>query len=569
MKLAEYISFANKVKKENQYEKKINICILRSFTCEMLESMLITNCYNDGYVTNIHLGKYNQFFSEALNASSDIYATNPDIFMLAIRIEDFYPVIFDEYYTELPAMEDHIENICSQIYSVIESINKHSKTTILLNSFTRPYFEPSGIYLEQSSFSVENIINRINIRLNSILSVFNNVYFVGVENIIRELGLSNSYDLKMWNIAKNPYSFKFYELLALKYSQYVSSLYGKRKKCIVLDLDNTLWKGVAAETGYNNIVMHREFQRQLKFLNQSGILLAISSKNNEADVMPVLKDHPDMILKHGDFVCFKINWNNKADNIKLISEELNIGLDSIIFIDDNAMECDLVKTFLPEVDVYCLPDNELLYPDVVKNLKYVDALALTDEDLNKTSLYLSQSSRKELKDNSVDLISYLRNLKMEIFIESITDFNISRVTQLVQKTNQFNMTAKRFTQEEIHDLIQCGYIIYVLSLKDKFGSNGVTGVIIIKQDSNDWLIENFILSCRIMGRNVEYAFMAYIFQEAMKNNIKDIKGIYVPTSKNAPVKDLYKNMGFDGVSDIWQKSVNDTFELPDYIKIER
>lgn len=325
----------------------------------------------------------------------------------------------------------------------------------------------------------------------------------------------------------------------------------KRKKCIVLDLDNTLWAGIIGEDGVEGISFDGDYPGKafaiwhegLKQLKESGIILAICSKNNEEDVMQVWKQYPNMILTNDDFAAKRINWNDKATNIQSIAEELNIGLDSMVFIDDNPSERELIRQVLPMVEVpewSSQPyDLAQLYNTVVE--KYFKVYAITEEDKVKTLQYHQNALRSEMQSRCATLEDFIKSLNIELTIRPINEISLQRVAQMTQKTNQFNLTTKRYTEQDIQQIIHNNGKIYTLSVKDRFGDSGITGCMMLIPTAEGWEIDTLLLSCRILGKGIEYAFVKHVLSQ-----IEDINIIahYYPTEKNRQVSDFYEKIGF-------------------------
>ncbi len=328
-----------------------------------------------------------------------------------------------------------------------------------------------------------------------------------------------------------------------------------RKKCLVLDLDNTLWGGVIGEDGMNGIMLNNtkegsqyyRFQKMVKNLSSLGVLLAICSKNNELDAMEVFHCHPYMLLKPEDFVTMKINWNSKTDNIKAIARELNIGLNSLVFIDDSPFERDLVKSQLPEVCVPDVPADSTKIPSwfYQEQKKYFTTLHLTEEDQKKTEMYHSQKNREEQKKRSSSLEEYLSSLHMVLDFRTAKESDIPRVVQLLQKTNQFNVATKRYTEREVKQfLANSSYWVYIASLKDRFGDNGKVAVVIVKLENDSAIIDSFLMSCRVMGRMIENHIITVLEQHLKKQGITSVYASYIPTQKNKPVAQLWDSLGY-------------------------
>ena len=331
----------------------------------------------------------------------------------------------------------------------------------------------------------------------------------------------------------------------------------KRKKCLVLDLDNTLWAGILGEDGVEGISFDGDYpgkafahwQEGLKYLKDAGVMLVLCSKNNEADVQEVWSKRANMILKAEDFVAKRINWQDKATNIQSIAKELNIGLDSIVFVDDNPTERELVRQLLPMVEVpewsshpYDLP---LLYNELIE--KYFKVYSITEEDKNKTEQYHQNSLRQQQQSQFTSLEDFVRSLNIELRIQPISAMSLQRVAQMTQKTNQFNLTTKRYTEDDIQRLLEKGACVYTLSVADKFGDNGITGCIILLPNETGWVIDTLLLSCRILGKGIEYSFVKQILSTLPNHSI--VMADYYSTEKNAQVATFYDKLGFECIDE--------------------
>lgn len=330
----------------------------------------------------------------------------------------------------------------------------------------------------------------------------------------------------------------------------------KRKKCLVLDLDNTLWGGILGEDGIAGIKIGGDYpgksfacwQNALLDLSHAGVMLTVCSKNNESDVLEAWDKNPFMILKKDDFVSWRINWQDKATNIRELAEELNIGLDSMVFIDDNPTERELIKQLLPMVEVPEFPEKPYLlmsfFDDVVN--KYFRVYSITDEDKSKTKQYKANAKRAAEQKKFHDFNDYLRSLEINIKILSLDEFILPRIAQMTQKTNQFNLTTYRYTENDIQQLAKDGCMVYAISVSDKFGDNGITGEIILRSENNATIIiDTLLLSCRILGKGIEFAFLDSILNMLYKKGYKTVKAKYIKTAKNIQVAEFYERAGFN------------------------
>lgn len=379
-----------------------------------------------------------------------------------------------------------------------------------------------------------------------------NIYIFPVKEAIADLGRNNFYSSKMWYVGSMPYSMKGMAALNELINRYTGVTKGMHKKCIAVDLDNTLWGGVIGEDGVEGIVLsnHKEgaryydTQKLLKKMKNQGVMLAILSKNNVEDVEPVYK-HPDMVLQHEDFVAEVINWDPKAKNIRDLAATLNIGLDSFVFLDDNPAEREAMKAECPEVTVIEFPKDSSLLPETVEKAyrDYFLSLEVTGEDAKKTAMYRAESQRKAEMSSAASVEDFLKKLEMTMDIHRMLPEEEKRVVQLVNKTNQFNVTTKRYSEEEIKELAEKGDVITV-HMADKYGDQGLVAVLILKYDCDQADIDTFLMSCRVMGRNAENEILARVKNLLQSKGVKSVHAAYIKTAKNAPVESLFEKLGF-------------------------
>lgn len=350
-------------------------------------------------------------------------------------------------------------------------------------------------------------------------------------------------------------------------ARYLHALTHVPKKVLVLDLDNTLWGGILGEEeiqiGQDGIgYAYYLFQQVLLELKQKGILLALCSKNNEADVLEVFQKNPNMLLKLHDFAAFRINWATKLENLHSLSEELRLGLDSFTFFDDSPFEREQLKKLLPQLDLIEVPTDPSYYVEALSNYWGFDALRLTQEDLLRAESYSQEAKRKALQKKSSSLEEFFESLQMEAEIAPLNDSNLERVKQLVHKTNQFNLTTRRYSEDELKRLA-----VYTLRLRDRLGDSGLTGVIALKKANEEWTIDNLMLSCRIIGRTVEFAFLKAIAASAKREGAKRLVGRFIPSPKNQVAADFYRKAGFTQEREEWILNLEEVDKIPrDYVK---
>jgi FkbH-like protein len=346
--------------------------------------------------------------------------------------------------------------------------------------------------------------------------------------------------------------------LAQRYARYLAALYTPRRKCLVLDLDNTLWGGVIGEDGLGGIELghsgiglaYREFQMAILALHQRGVILAIASKNNRDDALAAIKAHPDMILRPEHFAALEIHWQDKAQSIVRISERLNIGLDSLVFWDDNPVERGIVRDQIPDVLVPDVPSDPSEYVRCLVDLPCFDTLTLTAEDQRRGQMYREQAERDSFLGETVqgvngsELDAYYASLEMVVDISAANDVSIPRIAQLTQRTNQFNLTTRRYSEADVRALSRDhAWRVYTLSLRDRFGDLGLVGAAMVHTQPDAWELDTFLMSCRALGRRVEEAFAAFLVRAAMTDG-KPLQGVFVPTKKTAPIQEMLERHGW-------------------------
>ena len=485
---------------------------------------------------------------ESVNASVSI-GEYDNIVQDSAKIQDVNAVlIFWEVCNFIDGLQYKI-NTLSEIdfQSLVEKIkleidlifnNLKDMPLVLINKFTSLIFDQFSLPVSR----INELTNELNFYLES--TIGENVKIVDINKVISKLSISSSVDLRYYYSSKTLYSVEFYK----QYFEYIKPIFlstaGKIKKALIFDCDNTLWKGVLGEDGFDNIKIYQEIQYLALDLAKKGVIIGICSKNNPEDVDEVLKKHQDMIIRDNDIVIKKVNWGDKASNLKLIAKELNIGTDSLVFIDDSSFEIDLIKKKLPEVRVFQVPKKEYEYGLMVRelsNLFYNSSE--TKEDERKVQIYKEQLQRTKGEESIGNIEDYLATLGLvlKVYIDDLTQ--VARISQMTQKTNQFNLTTKRYAEREITALIkEEGSTVISINVQDKYGDNGLTGLAIL--DNTQSMIGTLLLSCRVLGRNIEYQFMDVIVGIAKRNKLNELSAAYIKTNKNQQVVDFYEKCGF-------------------------
>jgi FkbH-like protein len=363
-------------------------------------------------------------------------------------------------------------------------------------------------------------------------------------------------------------------IVAKELASVAAPFFSPPRKCVVVDVDNTLWGGVIGEDGPDGISlgveypgsMYRRFQVYLKALRSQGTLLAINSKNNEHDVMDFLATSSESVLEHADFAACRINWQDKATNLRELAAELNIDLDSMVFVDDSEVECDLIASLLPQVLVRLFPKDPLRIPDFIQRFPEMDVLHVTDEDRQRADSMKANTARDALRTEAADLDSFIRSLQIRLHLRLQPEGLIPRIAQLTQRTNQFNLTTRRYTEDDIRTLMHNGFV-FTLGMADRFSDYGTVSAAILRLDGAETEIDTLLLSCRAFGREVEHVFVDRVLREMASRGYQVVRASYSPTSKNGMVADFYDRCGFqrttsDGPLVQYRRSLQDLAPNP-------
>jgi FkbH-like protein len=567
-------------------DNPLSLAVIGSSTLEPLAACLDIKTRLDGFHSSTFVGGFNTYRQEALDQKSRLYKAELDVIVLSVDAWSVLDQLFLATFVRASDKEriSLQKSLVDSVASIVEVLEKNTSAIILANNFIVPVFSPLGIVDNKQKTGLRQFIDGANAALAERFIKSNRVFIVDLDSIASDFGKSRITNWNTWYRGSVPFSEDFTPMLADEYLRYIRALKGRTKKCIVLDLDNTLWGGIIGEDGLEGIklsntspgIEYVDFQRGLLSLYNRGVILAICSKNNYDDAVKVFQEHPFQVLKEEHFAAMRINWQNKAANIADLAKEINIGLDSMVFFDDNPVERAQVSQTHPEVLVVELPKNPRLYRKTLENLNVFDVLSLTKEDLVRGEMYAGKRKRTELEQSAGSIEDFLRTLDLKVKIQPVNDFDTPRVVQLIGKTNQFNLTTRRYTDAEVRQFREDkDAIVYSMAVTDKFGDEGVVGVAIVKMKDDDWWIDSLLMSCRVIGRSAETALLARIMADARAAKAKRIIGEYIPTKKNPPAADLYENHGFDMPAEsdnngtTWILNLDtDTVEVPDWIELQ-
>jgi FkbH-like protein len=422
--------------------------------------------------------------------------------------------------------------------------------------------------------------------LRKLAGEFRGVYVLDYDALVSRHGREHWGDARKWLTVRLPIAAANLVPMAREWMRYLAPLAGRVAKVVAVDLDNTLWGGVVGEDGMAGIQVGPEYpgaayqalQQALLDLTQRGILLAIASKNNRADAMEALTNHPGMLLRPEHFAAMRIDWNEKSQNLRAIAAELNLGVDAIAFLDDNPIERQRVREEIPEAMVVELPADPMAYARAVRDYPAFERLALSEEDRQRTEYYAADRQRAALEQSAATREDFYRSLAQEAEVASVHRLTLARVAQLTQKTNQFNLTTKRYTEQQIEELARRpDWQVLSIKVRDRYADNGLVGVAITHDRGEVCEIDTFLLSCRVIGRTVETALVAHLAEEARERGLRFLEGWFLPTKKNAPAGEFYREHGFrllaeqtaDGApGQLWSLDLADTtLECPDWVRL--
>ena len=575
--LSEYIALSKNLN-DLKFDKKLKLAILSSFTLNGLNETLHVKCSEFGIRYQSYVADYNQYNQEILNTKSGLYNFSPDITFLILDVRS---LLGDYFYYPYSISSDKrkllVKEKINELENLILKFKNNTDSKLVITNFNVPSYSPNGIIETKSEFGFHEMIHEINSGLKNIVRDQNSIYVFDFNQFVSNYGEKNIFNERQFHIGDIQIAFNYIPYLAYELMSYVKPMFSINRKCIILDLDNTLWGGVIGEDGFDGIELSQlsngksfvEFQKYLLSLWQQGIILAINSKNNFDDAMKVIRDHPEMILREKHFGSIQINWNDKAQNMQKISEELNIGLDSFVFFDDDRINQERIKSEFPEILTINLESDPSTYVEKLKDLNDFNVLQRTDEDTKRGEMYSQQRQRKQFENTVSDLGEFLKQLEIKVKVKKSNEFSIPRISQLTLKTNQFNLTTRRYQEEEIRKFSNDeNFVVGCVNVLDKFGDNGITGAYIVKKNGVTWILDTFLLSCRIMGRGVEDAMLSHILEDAKNNGAEEFKAEFISTSKNKPAENFLLESGFKKEDEFWFYNLNNNISSPNHLTVE-
>ena len=530
-----------------------SLAILGNCATQHLAKAIKGYAYEEKIALTVFDADYNQIDAQVMDDSSELYQMTPDFTLFWLCTEKLY-----EEFCQSTNRSDFANQMITSLEGYWNRVNQQYKTTILQFNFIQNDDRVFGNYGNKTPDSFLFQMRKLNYLLMEKCILYKNVFIIDIEYLQQIYGEDRIKDNKLYYIAKMPLSTRILPEVAKQTIEVIKAIKGKMKKCVILDLDHTLWGGVIGDDGIENIQIGElglghafsEFQMWLKELQKRGMILAVCSKNEEATAKEPFLKHPEMVLHLEDIAMFVANWEDKASNIKRIQEALKIGMDSIVFLDDNPFERNLVKSMIPDITVPDLPEDPSQYLNYVKSLNLFETASYSETDKNRTKQYQEEMGRVKLQKQFSSYAEYLESLEMVAEAKPFDKFHFSRIAQLTQRSNQFNLRTIRYTEQEIEQLAKDKeHLTLYFTLKDKFGDYGLIAVVVMeKQSENTLFISEWLMSCRVLKRGMEEFILDEIIRTAEENGFDKVTGEYIYTPKNNMVSDLYKKMGFEEVA---------------------
>ena len=554
--------------------RQARIALLGSATLDPLVAFLRIEAARAGIWAEVYLAPYGQYVQEMLRPESELYQFGPHATFVAVEGE----VLWEMRWSSAGAGDGiaRADVLVDSLIAGLDAFRTGGTGVVVVNDLALPHPSSEGVHAFRSPNSLVRGLGHANQRLAEELARQGSTFVFPLADLIAEMGRSRAFNRRMHYRGHVTWSDALMREVARRYAWLTAAARGHATKCVVLDLDNTLWGGVLGEDGAAGIAIGTQwpgrefldFQRQLLELHRQGILLAVCSKNNEDEALAALRDHPELLIREEHLAAHRINWQDKASNIRELASELNIGLDHMLFLDDSPHEREWVRREIPELLVPELPADPTEYAAWIGTLPSLVVLQQTAEDANRTQRYKEERTRERFRQRASDPEDFLRDLQLRVAIEPVSEATLPRVAQLLAKTNQFNLTTRRHDEATIRRHAESGvWRVYAMRVADRFGDFGLTGVAIAVPDGKIWHIDSFLLSCRVIGKSVESALLAAIASDARAAGARCLTAEFLPSGRNAPARDLLPRHGFAPEGErMWTRSLETPGpQLPEWI----
>jgi FkbH-like protein len=532
-------------KADLKFARSVNLAVLGSYTTGPFSQMLCLAARRLGINVTLYESQYAQYEQDLIDPQSELYRSRPDVVVLAVHERDLHL----PSHSDRP--EEDINKEVARWTGLWQLLAERSGARLIQHNFAQPSEVSSGHLATRLPGSRYMMTYAVNERLGK--AAGNRVSIVDCERLSSLVGKERWHDPRYWHLSKHAVALDFVPLLARHTAAVLAAALGLSRKCLVLDLDNTLWGGVIGEDGLHGIKLGNgvdgeaflAFQQYILELKSKGVILAVCSKNNYADAIQPFEQHPDMGIKLADIALFVANWDSKPDNLRYIAKTLRLGLDALLFVDDNPVECAHVKQSLPEVDVIALPNDPSYYCRALSQYLLLESNSFTAEDAQRTDQYRAEAQMRQLEASAASLDEFYAGLQMRAHVTAFQQEQLPRIVQLIGKTNQFNLTTRRYGMSQVERIMQDpSYVHFALRLRDRYADHGLVSLVIAKREEEILDIDTWPMSCRVIGRTVEAALLGELSRKAQELGCKAIRGTYIRSQKNAMAADAYLKLGF-------------------------
>jgi FkbH-like protein len=558
----------------------VRLAVVSSATADFFLPILKASLFRAGLRPSVYVAPYGQVATSLLDPAGPLASFRPQVTVIAGATAQMpgWPAPN----AALDDVHDRVDHVCRLLLDPCSVFHERTGSEIVLDNFHPLCGRPSGNLGAKLPGDPTNFVRRVNLALGDRAPRF--VHIHDVCALAERRGLDAWFDERYWHLAKQPVSFDCVPDYCRSLAAVIGAVLGRTKKCLILDLDNTLWGGVIGDDGLAGIQIgegspageaFKAFQQYLKHLKDRGVLLAVCSKNDDAIARSAFRDHPDVVLRLDDFVAFKANWAPKSENIRLIARELDLPFESFVFLDDNPAERHEVAQALPDVTVVDLPDDAAGFVRALEAEHLFEVVALTSEDVQRTATYQARRQTLESLAGATDVAAYLASLEMTAAVRPFEAVSFERITQLVNKTNQFNLTTPRMVSAEIARLASDpAAVTRTVRLRDRFADHGLISVFFGHVEEDALFVDAWLMSCRVLGRGVERLLFNELLAAARERGLAEIVGEYKPTDRNALVRDHYAGLGFTrdegaGPAERWRLRVTDASTFDCFITSDR
>lgn len=563
------------LKKENGSHRRIRIALLGDSATQMLVKALKGYGFEVGYQFDIFEADYDQVERQVFDYSSELYTSQPDFVIIFESVQKLQ----NKFHKTPPSGQTAFaSNHLEKVGSLYQAITDKLKTKVIYCNFPEYSEMVFGNFANKVESSFTWQLRKINTGLMELGQQLKNLFICDLLQLQAQYGNAFAFDPKLYVTASMVFSLDFLPMVAKNMTDIIAAISGQFKKCLILDLDNTTWGGVIGDDGLENIQVgdlgigkaFSDLQRWAKDLQKRGIILCVCSKNTDHIAREPFEKHPEMVLRLDDIAVFVANWETKVDNIRHIQGILEIGFDSMVFIDDNPFERNIVRENIPGITVPELPEDAAEYVPFLRRLNLFETASFSENDASRTEQYQVEAKRREFARSFTSEDDFLKSLDMVSEVKPFDAFSTPRVAQLSMRSNQFNLRTVRYTEEDIKKISDSDrYLTFSFTLEDRFGDHGLISVVILEnKNEKDLFVDTWIMSCRVLKRGMENFVLNKLVEAAKSHNFERLVGEYLPTPKNALVKDHFENLGFHREGDLWVLDVAEAESRPAFIKVK-